>query len=61
MDKALEIKGYSKKELAKLYAVSRLTLKSWLKPFEEKIGPYTGKCYTPNQIKIIIDSIGEWS
>jgi hypothetical protein len=55
----IEIKTYSKKQLAALYNVSPKVLRNWLRPHLNKIGKYTGKTYTPKQIKIIIELIDE--
>jgi hypothetical protein len=49
----------NKKQLAAAYKISVKTLNAWLKPFKDKIGPMTGKVYTPKQIKIIFESLGE--
>lgn len=57
-DKEVKIQAYSKKQLADLYKISLLTLNSWLKPFENEIGCYRGKCYTPKQINTIFKYIG---
>ena len=59
MDNSTPIKPYSKNELAQLYGVSLHTLIKWLHPFAEQIGQYVGRCYTPKQIKIIFNLIGE--
>jgi hypothetical protein len=46
-------------ELSIKYNVCRTTFKSWLKPFEAEIGERIGRIYTPKQIKIIIEKLGE--
>ena len=53
------IKTYSKKQMADLYEVSVWILNKWTKPFSEAIGEYIGKCYTPNQVKIIFEKLGD--
>lgn len=53
------IKNYSKTELARLYCVSIVVLRKWLKPHTKKIGVYIGKCYTPKQVQIIFEILGE--
>ena len=52
-------KPYSKKQLCLLYGVSDMTLKSWLRPIKTKLGAYRGKSYSPMQIQIIFDLLGE--
>ena len=54
----LELKPYSKKELADLYGISFKTLNSWLSPFKSQIGIYRGRLYTVNQVKMIFDKLG---
>lgn len=53
------MKSYSKKELARLYNVTTVTLDSWLRPFQSEIGEYRGRLYTPKQIAIIFSKLGE--
>ena len=49
----------SKSELAIAYGVSLNTLNSWLKPFRKEIGEYRGKVFTPKQVKLIYDLLGQ--
>ena len=51
--------AYSKGELKNLYNISWHQLRLWLEPFKEAIGEYKGGKYTPAQIKIIFDKLGE--
>jgi hypothetical protein len=53
------MKPMNKKQLAALYGITVVMLNIWLKPFEEKIGPCAGRLYTPKQIRIIFDCLGE--
>lgn len=46
-------------ELATKYNVCRTTLRNWIKPFEAEIGERVGRIYTPKQIRIIIEKLGE--
>jgi hypothetical protein len=46
-------KPLSFKELTNQYEVSPYTMREWLKPFEEEIGPRIGGKYTVKQIRII--------
>ena len=47
------------KQLAALYKVNTETFNKWLKPFKKKIGKRIGNLYTPKQVKIIFDCLGE--
>jgi hypothetical protein len=53
-----EIRAYSKGELKALYNISYYTLKNWIKPFNEEIGPILGGMFTPMQIKKIFSKLG---
>jgi len=54
-----KIKGMSKTELAYAYNVSLKTFRNWIKPFEQEIGAYRGKAYTPKQVETIQRLLGE--
>jgi len=54
-----KIRAMSKTELANAYQVSLKTFASWLRPFRQKIGRYLGRAYTPKQVRIIFESLGE--
>ena len=54
-----KLTGINKKELAGKYNVSTRTLEKWLKPIEKKVGEYRGKVFTPVQIKVIYEHLGE--
>lgn len=49
----------NKKQLAALYKITIRTLNIWLKPFENMIGPERGRAYTPKQVQIIFECLGE--
>lgn len=53
------IKAYTKAEIAALYQVSVWVLRQWMKKFDSKVGEYKGKCYTPAQVEIIFEHLGE--
>lgn len=55
---AVMIKPYRKKELASLYNVSLHTMNAWLKRIKD-LGPYTGRMYTINQVKVIFEHLGQ--
>lgn len=58
-EKNTKIQAKSKMELAHAYNVSLTTLNRWLAPFKEQIGEYRGKSFTPKQVKIIFELVGE--
>ena len=53
-----KIKAYNKKELAVLYNVSVKTLNHWIKPIENKLGPYLGRSFSVKQVEILFDHLG---
>lgn len=53
------IKAYNKSELAQLYGRSLKTFNAWLLPHIEKVGDFKGRSYTPAQVKIIFQILGE--
>ena len=52
------VKAYTISELAALYGISTKTIKTWLKPHAQAIGPRQGRYYTTLQIRIIFEKIG---
>jgi hypothetical protein len=52
------IKSATIKELALYYDVTFKTMRAWLTPHEEYIGPIVGRCYTPRQVILIIKKLG---
>ena len=54
----IQLKAYSKKEVAELYEISTKSLKTWLTPFENEIGPRVGRFYSPKQMSIIFEKLG---
>lgn len=55
----VEVKAYSKKQIADMYKISVKVLRKWLSPAIANIGPYNGKLYTPKQVQAIFDHLGE--
>lgn len=49
----------NKKQLAEKYKVTVKIFNKWIEPFKDKIGKYNGRTYTPKQIRIIHDCLGE--
>lgn len=58
LNSKLEVKPYTKKELAGIYGMSPRSFNTWLKPFLSEIGPKQGKYLTVNQVRIIIEKLG---
>lgn len=56
---AKRYKAISKSQLKDAYNISYNTLKIWLAPFQDQIGEYRGQAYTPKQVQIIVECIGE--
>jgi hypothetical protein len=54
---ALKIRPYKLKELAKLYGTCGKTLKKWIEPYKDEIGPRIGYFYTINQVGIIFKNL----
>jgi len=54
-----KIRAQSKTELAFAYNISLKTFRNWIKPFEQEIGKYRGKAYTPKQVETIRRLLGE--
>ena len=52
-------KTSSKTNIAYAYNITLETLKKWLLPIEIKLGDYVGKAYTPKQVAIIVEHLGE--
>ena len=59
MENQQKIKAQSKSQLANAYEVGIKTFNSWIKPFEKEIGEFRGKSYTPRQVSIIFEKLGE--
>ena len=45
------------KELADRWNVSVRTVRKWLEPFEDEIGPRVGNIYSSHQVKIILSKL----
>ena len=54
----LEIKPYTKKELAAIYCISPRSFSTWLKPFAAEVGPKRGKYFNVNQVRLILEKLG---
>ena len=53
------VRAMSKKQMKEHYGVSYGVLASWLEPHVDSIGAYAGGAYTPRQVGLIFDRIGE--
>lgn len=54
----LEIKPYTKKELAAVYGISPRSFYTWIKKIQSDVGPKRGKYFNVNQVRIIIEKLG---
>lgn len=54
----VEIQPYSTKDLARMYKVSRKTVRRWVKPFENDLGKRNGHYYNVGQVKTIFEKLG---
>jgi hypothetical protein len=52
------VRVYTISELADSYKVSTKTIKTWLKPHAQEIGPRRGRYYTLLQVRTIFEKIG---
>lgn len=52
------LRPMSTSELARVYGIAPLTLKRWIKPFNDKVGEKIGRYYTIKQVKIIVLQLG---
>lgn len=54
----IEIKAYSKRELADLYKIGVRSITTWLEPFKKDVGTRHGRYYSPKQVRIIFEKLG---
>lgn len=54
----IEIKPYSKQELADMYKIGVRSMTTWLQPFEKTIGKRHGRYYNMKQVRYIFDKLG---
>lgn len=54
----IEIKPYSKQELADMYKIGVRSMTTWLQPFEKVIGKRHGRYYNIKQVKYIFEKLG---
>jgi hypothetical protein len=58
IEQTIRVKPFSVTDLAEFYGCSVKTIKTWLAPLEEELGPRMGHYYTPKQVKIIFIELG---
>jgi hypothetical protein len=58
MDKQIEIRPYSSKELAAMYGVSSRTFRRWMLLIDKHAGKRIGNYYIIPQVKIIFEKLG---
>ena len=44
-------------ELAERWNVSERTVRRWIRPFLDELGPVNGRLFTPRQVKIILEHL----
>jgi hypothetical protein len=54
----LELKPYSKKELAEIYSISVRCLNNWINKFKPEVGAICGRFYNVNQVRVIFGKLG---
>jgi hypothetical protein len=54
----IDIKPYTKKELAAIYGISPKSFCTWIKPMASEIGPKRGKFLNVIQVRIIFKHLG---
>lgn len=54
----IDIKAYSKQEVADIYEISQKSLTTWLDSIDGKLGPLIGRFYSPRQVEIIFKEYG---
>lgn len=47
----------SVKQLAYRWGVSTATVRKWLRPFQDELGPRIGQMYSPRQVAIIMEHL----
>ena len=45
------------RQLAARWQVNERTVRRWIAPFADELGPVKGKLFTPRQVKIILDHL----
>ena len=53
-----QIKPCTLTQLAAIYGIGIRTMKKWITPHQEAIGPKNGRIYTTLQVKIIFQKLG---
>ena len=54
----LDVKPYTKKELAEIYGISPRSFCTWFKKIEPEVGKKKGKYFNVNQVRKIIEKLG---
>jgi len=55
---SIQVKAYSKTEIAELYKLSMKSITKWLAQIEKELGPRIGRFYSPKQVEIIFKEYG---
>jgi hypothetical protein len=54
---SVPLKAYNLTELARIYDVTPVTMKKWIKPFEKELGVKCARLYTIPQVKMIFENL----
>ena len=55
----IRFKATNKSTFAKAYDIPPRTFQLWLKPIENELGEYIGKCFNPKQVATIVRLLGK--
>ncbi|MFN8314725.1 MAG: hypothetical protein U0289_18100 [Cyclobacteriaceae bacterium] len=58
MERDLQIRPYTFKELNLMYGCSAKTFRKWLRKIDSDLGPRMGNFYNPRQVRIIFEKLG---
>ena len=58
-DSGFSIQPYTQKELAARYRCSTKTFRRWLLQLRVNLGPRVGRSYSPKQVGVIVEHLGE--
>lgn len=57
MSESLTYKPMGYADLAARWNISTRTVRNWIRPFKDQLGPIHGRLFTPRQVKIIMDHL----
>lgn len=59
VETTIRFRTANKTDVAQAYNIRLETLKKWLTPIDKELGDYLGRAYTPKQISMIVEHLGE--